>query len=42
MIAIGNSVTSVFSGLVVFAILGFMAYDSETSVETVVKVWVIF
>jgi len=37
MIAIGNSVTSVFSGLVVFAILGFMAYDSETSVETVVK-----
>ena len=26
-----------FSGLVVFAILGFMAHDSETSVETVVK-----
>ena len=28
---------SVFSGLVVFAILGFMAHDSGTSVETVVE-----
>lgn len=37
VIAISNSVTSVFSGSVVFAILGYMAHDSGKSVLDVVK-----
>ena len=37
MIAIANSLTSLFSGCVVFAILGYMAHDSGKSVMSVVK-----
>ena len=37
MIAIANSLTSLFSGCVVFAILGYMAHDSDKSVMSVVK-----
>eukprot|EP00093_Oithona_nana_P002458 02458.XXX_40626_42825_1 [CDS] Oithona nana genome sequencing. len=36
-IAVANSLTSMFSGCVVFAILGYMAHDSGKSVMTVVK-----
>ena len=36
-IAVANSITSMFSGCVVFAILGYMAHDSGKSVMTVVK-----
>ena len=37
LIALGNCVTSIFSGLVVFAILGFMAHDAGKSVLDVVE-----
>ena len=36
-IAVANSITSIFSGSVVFAILGYMAHDSGKPVMSVVK-----
>lgn len=36
IIAIGNYLTSIFSGLVVFAILGFMAHKAGVEVKDVV------
>ena len=35
LIAISNCVTSMFCGLVVFSILGFMAYDANVDVQKV-------
>ena len=37
LVAIANSVTSLFSGLVVFSVLGFMAHISEKEVKDVVS-----
>ena len=38
VIAVANGLTSVFSGCVVFAILGYMAHESKQPVLQVVKV----
>ena len=37
IIAVANSVTSLFSGLVVFSILGFMAHVTNTEVSEVMS-----
>jgi solute carrier family 6 amino acid transporter-like protein 5/7/9/14 len=37
LVALSNSVTSLFSGLVVFSILGFMAHESDKDVKDVIS-----